>query len=161
LEINRDLIEKSGERTTADLLRKLPIAGPRGVPTSNNGNTPTAGASSISLRGFDPSDTLTLIDGLRVAPYPVGAGNNSTQTFVDLNSIPQAAIESIEILKDGASSTYGADAVAGVVNISCGATTAAWRRASIMEIRSIKIRANFPRRSFLELAIATLLSPAS
>ena len=117
LEINRDLIEKSGERTTAELLRKLPIAGPRGVPTSNNGNTPTAGASSISLRGFDPSDTLTLIDGLRVAPYPVGAGNNSTQTFVDLNSIPQAAIESIEILKDGASSTYGADAVAGVVNI--------------------------------------------
>ncbi len=117
LEINRDLIEKSGERTTAELLRKLPIAGPQGVPTSNNGNTPIAGASSISLRGFDPSDTLTLIDGLRVAPYPVGAGNNSTQTFVDLNSIPQAAIESIEILKDGASSIYGADAVAGVVNI--------------------------------------------
>ena len=117
LEINRDLIEKSGERTTAELLRKLPIAGPQGVPTSNNGNTPIAGASSISLRGFDPSDTLTLIDGLRVAPYPVGAGNNSTQTFVDLNSIPRAAIESIEILKDGASSTYGADAVAGVVNI--------------------------------------------
>ena len=58
-----------------------------------------------------------MIDGLRVAPYPVGTGNNSTQTFVDLNSIPQAAIESIEILKDGASSTYGADAVAGVVNI--------------------------------------------
>ena len=93
------------------------IAGPQGVPTSNNGTNPVAGASSISLRGFDPSDTLTLIDGLRVAPYPVGAGNNSTQTFVDLNSIPQAAIESIEILKDGASSTYGADAVAGVVNI--------------------------------------------
>ena len=117
LEINRDLIEKSGERTTAELLRKLPIAGPQGVPTSNNGNAPIAGASSISLRGFDPSDTLTLIDGLRVAPYPVGAGPNSTQTFVDLNSIPRAAIESIEILKDGASSTYGADAVAGVVNI--------------------------------------------
>ena len=117
LEINRAWIEKSGDRTTAELLRKLPIAGPRGVPTSNNGTSPVAGASSISLRGFDPSDTLTLIDGLRVAPYPVGAGNNSTQTFVDLNSIPRAAIESIEILKDGASAIYGADAVAGVVNI--------------------------------------------
>ena len=40
LEINRDLIEKSGERTTEELLRNLPIAGPHGVPTSNNGNTP-------------------------------------------------------------------------------------------------------------------------
>lgn len=117
LEINRAWIEKSGDRTTAELLRNLPIAGPQGVPASNNGTSPVAGASSISLRGFDPSDTLTLIDGLRVAPYPVGAGPNSTQAFVDLNSIPRAAIESIEILKDGASSTYGADAVAGVVNI--------------------------------------------
>ena len=117
LTIKRDLIEKSGERTTEELIRNLTVAGPNGVPTSNNGNSTTSGASSISLRGFDPSDTLTLIDGLRVAPYPVGTGLNSAQTFVDLNSIPRAAIESIEILKDGASSTYGADAVAGVVNI--------------------------------------------
>ena len=111
------MIEKSGERTTEELIRNLTVAGPNGVPTSNNGNTPTSGASAISLRGFDPSDTLTLIDGLRVAPYPVGTGLNSAKTFVDLNSIPRAAIESIEILKDGASSIYGADAVAGVVNI--------------------------------------------
>ena len=75
----------------------------------------TPGASSVSLRGFDPSDTLTLIDGRRVAAYPLGA--NGTQSFVDLNSIPKAAIDSIEILKDSASATYGADAVAGVVNI--------------------------------------------
>src|SRR5690349_2785635 len=117
LTINRDLIEKSGERTTEELIRNLTVAGPLGVPTSNNGNAATSGASAISLRGFDPSDTLTLIDGLRVAPYPVGTGLNSAKTFVDLNSIPRAAIESIEILKDGASSIYGADAVAGVVNI--------------------------------------------
>ena len=58
---------------------------------------------------------LVLIDGRRVAPYPVGAGG--TLAFIDLRSIPEAAIESIEILKDGASTTYGADAVAGVVNI--------------------------------------------
>jgi iron complex outermembrane receptor protein len=115
--IKRDVIEKSGERTTEELIRNLTVAGPLGVPSSNNGNASTSGASSISLRGFDPSDTLTLIDGLRVAPYPVGTGLNSAKTFVDLNSIPRAAIESIEILKDGASSTYGADAVAGVVNI--------------------------------------------
>lgn len=116
LTINRDLIEKSGERTTEELIRNTTVAGPNGVPTSNNGAGNTPGASSISLRGFDPSDTLVLIDGRRIAPYPVGTGNGA-QTFVDLNSIPRAAIESIEILKDGASSTYGADAVAGVVNI--------------------------------------------
>src|SRR4029079_6659096 len=116
LTINRDIIEKSGERTAEELIRNTTVAGPNGVPSSNNGTSPTAGASSISLRGFDASSTLTLIDGRRVAPYPLGAGNGA-QTFVDLNSIPRAAIESIEILKDGASTTYGADAVAGVVNI--------------------------------------------
>ena len=116
LTIDRDLIEKSGERTAEELIRNTTVAGPNGVPSSNNGVATTAGASSISLRGFDASSTLTLIDGRRVAPYPLGAGNGA-QTFVDLNSIPRAAIESIEILKDGASATYGADAVAGVVNI--------------------------------------------
>jgi iron complex outermembrane receptor protein len=119
LVINRDYIEKSGERTAEELIRNLTVAGPNGVPTSNNatGVGGPSGASSISLRGFDPSDTLTLIDGRRVAPYPIGAGRNGTSTFVDLNSIPRAAIDSIEILKDGASTIYGADAVAGVVNI--------------------------------------------
>jgi iron complex outermembrane receptor protein len=116
LTINRDIIEKSGERTAEELIRNTTVAGPNGVPSSNNGVGLTRGASSISLRGFDASSTLTLIDGRRVAPYPLGAGNGA-QTFVDLNSIPRAAIESIEILKDGASTTYGADAVAGVVNI--------------------------------------------
>jgi iron complex outermembrane receptor protein len=110
------LIEKSGERTAEELIRNTTVAGPNGVPTSNNGAGNTPGASSVSLRGFDPSDTLVLIDGRRIAPYPVGTGNGA-QTFVDLNSIPRAAIDSIEILKDGASTTYGADAVAGVVNI--------------------------------------------
>ncbi|MEY2487437.1 MAG: iron complex outerrane recepter protein [Verrucomicrobiota bacterium] len=116
LTINRDYIEKSGERTAEELIRNTTVAGPNGVPASNNSSGATPGASSISLRGFDPSDTLTLIDGRRIAPYPLGTGNGA-QTFVDLNSIPRAAIESIEILKDGASSTYGADAIAGVVNI--------------------------------------------
>jgi outer membrane receptor protein involved in Fe transport len=66
------------------------------------------------LRGFDARATLILLDGRRVAPYPTG---NRRIVFVDLNTIPESAIESIEILKDGASTTYGADAVAGVVNI--------------------------------------------
>jgi iron complex outermembrane receptor protein len=115
--VTRDFIEKSGEHTTAQLLRDLPIAGANGIPVSNNAAGFTPGASSISLRGFDTSATLVLIDGRRVAPYPIGGAGLGTQAFIDLNSIPAAAIESIEILKDGASTTYGADAVAGVINI--------------------------------------------
>jgi iron complex outermembrane receptor protein len=115
LNINRDLINKRGERSAEELIRALPVANANGVPVSNNATGFTPGASSISLRGFDASATLTLVDGKRVAPYPIGQG--ATTSFVDLNSIPRAAIDTIEILKDGASSTYGADAVAGVVNI--------------------------------------------
>src|SRR6266404_1840466 len=72
LSINRDLIEKSGERNTEDLLHDQPVANVNGVPISNNATGFTPGATSISLRGFDPSATLVLIDGRRVAPYPVG-----------------------------------------------------------------------------------------
>ncbi|MEP6973935.1 MAG: TonB-dependent receptor plug domain-containing protein [Spartobacteria bacterium] len=115
LNINRDLINKSGKRTAEDLIKDLPVANAGGVPVSNNATGFTPGASAISLRGLGPQYTLVLIDGRRVAPYPIGAGG--TASFFDLRSIPQAAIESIEILKDGASTTYGADAVAGVVNI--------------------------------------------
>ena len=114
LNINRDLINKSGQRTTEQLIRDLPVANAGGVPISNNATGFTPGASTLALRGFDPRATLILLDGRRVAPYPVGIVGI---VFVDLNSIPRAAIESIEILKDGASTTYGADAVAGVVNI--------------------------------------------
>ncbi len=115
LNINRDLINKSGERTAEELVKNLPVANGGGVPISNNGTGFTPGASAISLRGLGPEATLVLIDGRRIAPYPIG--NGGTSSFFDLRSIPEAAIESIEILKDGASTTYGADAVAGVVNI--------------------------------------------
>jgi iron complex outermembrane receptor protein len=115
LALNRDLIEKSGERQAAELLRDLPIANGNGVPISNNGTGFTPGAASVSLRGFTPEATLLLIDGRRVAPYPVGQAG--VASFQDLFTVPLTAIQSIEILKDGASTTYGADAVAGVVNL--------------------------------------------
>ncbi|MEP6937334.1 MAG: TonB-dependent receptor plug domain-containing protein, partial [Chthoniobacterales bacterium] len=115
LNINRDLINKSGERSAEELIKNLPVANGGGVPISNNATGFTPGASAISLRGLGPEATLVLLDGRRVTPYPIG--NGGTSSFFDLRSIPEAAIESIEILKDGASTTYGADAVAGVVNI--------------------------------------------
>src|SRR5438477_6099386 len=116
LNVTRDLINKSGERNTEELLRNLTVSNANGVPVSNNenGSNTAVGAATIALRGFDARATLILLDGRRVAPYPTG---NRRVVFVDLNTIPESAIQSIEILKDGASTTYGADAVAGVVNI--------------------------------------------
>ncbi len=117
---DRESINKSGDRTVEQFLRNLPVANANGVPVSNNenGSNTAVGAAAIALRGFDSRATLVLLDGRRVAPYPVGNNPGSINAmFVDLNSIPEAAIESIEILKDGASTVYGADAVAGVVNL--------------------------------------------
>ena len=116
--IDRDEIEKSGYRNTEELLRNQPVANANGVATAGNGGgiglAGSAGAS-IALRGLDPGATLVLINGHRIAPQPTGT-NGGYETFFDLNTIPRAAIESVEILKDGASTTYGADAIAGVVN---------------------------------------------
>src|SRR5437867_170030 len=117
---NRANINKSGEFTTERFLQSLPIANANIIPVSNNenGSNTAVGAATIALRGFDARATLILLDGRRVAVYPTGNNPGLVNVmFVDLNSIPQAAIESIEILKDGASTTYGADAVAGVVNL--------------------------------------------
>src|SRR5438067_2977454 len=115
-----DDMQKSGLRNTEQFLQSQPIVNSNVVPVSNNenGSNTAVGAATISLRGLDPRATLILIDGRRVAPYPVGNNPGPVNAmFVDLNSIPQAAIESVEILKDGASTVYGADAVAGVVNL--------------------------------------------
>src|SRR4030095_13805222 len=113
---NQETMKKSGERTTEQFLQSLPTVNANIIPQSNNENgTNTAvGAASIALRGFDARATLILIDGRRVAPYPTGNNPGLVNVmFVDLNSIPAAAIDSIEILKDGATTTYGADDVAG------------------------------------------------
>ncbi|MBI4624336.1 MAG: TonB-dependent receptor [Verrucomicrobia bacterium] len=113
--IDRQAIEESGYSTTAELLQQITASNANSVPISNNATGFTPGGTAISLRGLGPESTLVLINGRRVAPYPVGAGG--TTAFVDLNSIPLSAIDAIEVLKDGASALYGADAVAGVINI--------------------------------------------
>ena len=75
----------------------------------NTGSTTTAGASTISLRGLGPNRNLVLIDGYRAVPV------NATMA-VDINTVPAAAIDRVEVITGGASSVYGADAVSGVVN---------------------------------------------
>src|SRR5207245_3702889 len=116
--LNRDLINKSGAGTTTEqLLQRQPVMNGANIPVNNNGtgqSGPT-GAAALALRGLDPGATLVLIDRRRVAPFPGAA--NSGYGFVDITNIPINAVQSIYILKDGASTTYGADGVAGVVSI--------------------------------------------
>jgi outer membrane receptor protein involved in Fe transport len=100
--IDRAAIQKTGKLTLGDLVQQLPaVTGPNVNPQVNNaGGT---GGSSIGLRGLGSQRTLVLINGHR---YLSG----------DPNAIPANMIERIEVLTDGASSVYGSDAVAGVVN---------------------------------------------
>lgn len=110
--VNRLQIEKSGASTTAELLSKLPS-----IKLSLDGNNDASfasGATSVGLRGLDPKYTLILLNGRRLANY--GFADGAENSFVDLNNIPLAAIDSIEVLRDGASAIYGSDAVAGVIN---------------------------------------------
>lgn len=79
------------------------------------GNTFTPAANTISLRGLGPNHTLILINGQRIADYPVAY--DGSVNFVNLSNIPSAAVDRIEVLNGGASAIYGSDAIAGVVNI--------------------------------------------
>src|SRR6266567_1831871 len=117
--INRDLINKSGAGTTTEqLLQRQPVIGGSYIPVQNNGTSQSgpSGTAALSLRGLDPGATLVMIDRRRVAAFPGSA--LSGYGFVDLTTIPITAVQSIDILKDGASTTYGSDAVAGVVNFN-------------------------------------------
>lgn len=110
---DQKLLEESSTVAIEQNLNKLPQFTPAQTPTQggdiqpNSVNTP--GAATLSLRGLGPNRTLVLIDGRRATP-------GSANMVVDINTIPQAAIERVEVITGGASATYGADAVAGVVN---------------------------------------------
>ncbi len=114
--IDRSAIDKAGYNNLQQLMEKLPANGNGAFSTRGNNQDSTAnGASSISLRGLGADATLVLVNGRRVAISAFA--ENITTNFVDINSIPVAAIERVEVLKDGSSAVYGSDAVAGVVNI--------------------------------------------
>ena len=102
-------IAHTSSQTLEDVLTRLPEIGTSGVySTTNNGGS---GSSCIDLRNLGVERTLVLVDGKRFVTTAGGID------CVDLNNIPLDLVDRIEILKDGASTTYGADAVAGVINI--------------------------------------------
>jgi len=109
--ITREEIEHSGSTTVSELMSKISanVLGQNDQLSIGN-SLGAPGLSSVNLRGIGSGDTLVLLNGRRVANYAFDG------SAVDVNSIPLAAIERVEILKDGASAIYGTDAVAGVVN---------------------------------------------
>lgn len=115
--ITKDDIERSGASSIDELLRMNPATGAGGLNDMDSGSGFAAGTASISLRGMGSAATLTLVNGRRLAPAAMLDPNSGQSTIFNVNSIPLAAIERIEILKAGASSLYGSDAMAGVVNI--------------------------------------------
>ena len=109
-------IAKTGVTDLIGLFTKMPAAGQGTFSTQGNGSDGTGnGGSSVSLRGLGADSTLILINGRRIAVSPFA--NSIDTAFVDINNIPLAAIKRVDILKDGASATYGSDAIAGVINI--------------------------------------------
>jgi iron complex outermembrane receptor protein len=107
--IDRAAIEFSGQTSVADLLRNTSFNS-TGSFRPQSGSS-AQGVSSVNLRGLGASRTLVLIDGRRLPKSP------STGSSQDLNAIPVAAVERVEILTDGASAIYGSDAIGGVINI--------------------------------------------
>jgi iron complex outermembrane receptor protein len=112
--ISADDIVKSGLTTIADVLHSF-SADNSGTLTSNFSGAMAGGASGVSLRGLTVDATLVLVDGHRMATYPLA--DDGQRPFVDVGSLPLGVVERVEVLKDGASSAYGSDAIAGVVNI--------------------------------------------
>jgi iron complex outermembrane recepter protein len=114
--VTAENLDQRGINTVQDAIQQLSSNNGPALTNSFTANGAFAGgASSVSLRGLSTNSTLVLFDGLRAAYYPLA--DDGSRNFVDLNTIPDDIVERIEVLRDGASSSYGADAIAGVVNI--------------------------------------------
>ena len=111
--ISAEDIARSGQVTVADYLRNLSVNS--ASSWADNFAYGAWGGSGIALRGLSEKYTLVLVDGVRVAPY--GWPSNGYDSFFDLNSLPLSFIERIEVVKTGAVSEYGSDAIGGVINI--------------------------------------------
>lgn len=109
LTLRRADIEKTGLTQVADVLKQISVAGPAISLNTNNGNT--SGNSGVNLRNCGSDRTLVLVNGRR------WVSSNGLGGAVDLSSIPLAAVDRIEVLKDGGSALYGSDALCGVINI--------------------------------------------
>jgi iron complex outermembrane receptor protein len=107
-------LQDSGFTSVSDVLRNLAANG-QGTLSQSFNFAFAGGASGVALRGLTVGGTLTLIDSQRMVPYALS--DDSQRNFVDVSNLPFNVIDSVEVLKDGASAQYGSDAIAGVVNV--------------------------------------------
>lgn len=114
--IDRQHLAESGEEFVGEFIQKLPFVSGSPLNTSSGrrgeGGGLSRGIATVELRGLGPERTLVLLNGRRIVP-----GGNGASGVVDLDMIPMALVRRIEIFRSGASVEYGADAVAGIVNI--------------------------------------------
>lgn len=117
--LEREDIASSGVTSLGDFLQELPFLSGSPLNTSTSmrgeGGGLSRGISTVELRGLGPERTLVLVNGRRFVP-----GGNGASGVVDVSMIPLAMVERVEVYKSGASVEYGADAVAGVINIITG-----------------------------------------
>jgi len=112
--ITQEQIQRSGSVNAEQFLKSVSVAvqGNSNTVSASGSGASTGGVSSVSLRGLGSQRTLVLVNGRRLS----GGGTITDSTTVDVNSIPLAAVQRVEVLKEGASAIYGSDAIAGVVN---------------------------------------------
>ncbi|MFC3032714.1 TonB-dependent receptor [Pseudoalteromonas fenneropenaei] len=110
--ISQDDLQIRGALNLGEILQEMPSVG---ASLNGNGSSGTShGSNTINLRSLGENRSLILVNGNR---WVNGAGTRGFRDFVDLNTIPSSIVQSVEVLQDGATAIYGADAIAGVVNI--------------------------------------------
>jgi outer membrane receptor protein involved in Fe transport len=116
--LDLEVIEVRDASQAADLLAGLPqVTGLPGNETATLGATARGDNSSVALRGIASSNTLLLLNGRRLVPHGISQSEAGVPTLsVNSNQLPNQGLERVEVLRDGASSIYGTDAVAGVIN---------------------------------------------
>jgi len=116
--LQRDDIDARGVSTAVELFSTIPQVGRVPVSESGNGGAGIRGdIATVNMRSLGSGNTLVLLNGRRLAPHPItGSEGGAPFLSVNINVIPTAAVERLEVLRDGASAIYGTDASAGVIN---------------------------------------------
>lgn len=114
-QITRETLRAQGTPSVIELMRNLSFSQGADGESDQYGTRTGADRATVNLRGLGPSRSLVLLNGRRLTWSP-GSIPDQAQLLVDVNLLPEAGIERVEILRDGAAATYGSDAIGGVVN---------------------------------------------
>ena len=111
--LERDQLTRQGSPSIVEIVRRLSASSGIDGESNQFQSNASEGVANVNIRGLGPQRTLVLLNGRRQVPVPQRLPGGR---FVDVNSFPRMAIETVEVLKEGAAATYGSDAIAGVVN---------------------------------------------